>query len=462
LSASGSTSSQLPKSDSTHRSGESQVIFSIWFTYGAFYFCRTNLSAALPGIKEELGFDKFEMAGVLFSVKLAYAIGQFVNGQLSERIAPRVMLAIGMFGSALLNILFGFGTAVYFFLFVWATNGAMQSLGWTPCMRVIGNWIPVERRGKAIGIVGTGYQLAASLTFLVSGAAVSYWGWRGAFFVPPAILIAAAGFMLIFLREKPTTESVEVHQETLSDQSESRRSFSENLVITLTNPALWVLAVSLGMLNACRYGYLDWGITHLYEIEKDRLMSEAGGALQAGALDKAVFKQAIKYMVLPIGGIAGSFLAGWTTDRFLGGRRAPVITVLLLMLSGLTLIYAHVDQLPFYATIIVLLLVGFTIYGPQVLLVGTAPADLARQGTTAAAAGFVNSMGYLGAALLGDLLTGYLAEKYGWSVAIHVWAGLAFLAAVLVGTCLWNTTGHAHNKSDTTDKDTESELDTQD
>ena len=40
--------------------------------------------------------------------------GQLVNGQLSERVAPRILLSIGMFCSALLNIIFGLSTGFYF------------------------------------------------------------------------------------------------------------------------------------------------------------------------------------------------------------------------------------------------------------------------------------------------------------------------------------------------------------
>ena len=83
---------------------------------------------------------------------------------------------------------------------------------------------------------------------------------------------------------------------------------------------------------------------------------------------------------------------------------------------------------------VLLVVIGFCIYGPQVLLVGTAPADLARRGTSAAAAGFVNFMGYMGAAT-GDVITGYYSspEHGGWQVAIYIWAGWAFAGACAHG-----------------------------
>src|SRR5438445_10796620 len=86
-------------------------------------------------------------------------------------------------------------------------------------------------------------------------------------------------------------------------------------------------------------------------------------------------------------------------------------------------------------TIAVLVLIGFAIFGPQVLLVGTAPADMARHGTAAAAAGLVNSMGYLGA-FAGDQVTGYLVDHYEWRSAILFWACCAFAAAA-VTALLW-------------------------
>ena len=440
-SPSSTESSDNAQDVTTPRLGEQQVIWTIWMTYGAFYFCRTNISAALPGIEAEFGFTKLQMGIVLMSLKIAYAAGQFINGQLSERLRPRVMLAVGMLASAALNVIFGFGTAVYFFLFVWAMNGFMQSLGWTPCVRVIGNWVPVLRRGKAIGIVGTGYQLTAALTFVVVAFSVGKFGWRGAMFVPPVILTAAAIAMLVLLRETPE-DTTSTSGKSAQQRKDATGSFLENLTITLANPALWLMGLALGMLNACRYGFLDWGITHLYEIEKDRLDAAVTTGLYASqqVLNKAVLKSAVKYAILPVGGIAGAFLSGWVTDRFFAGRRAPVICGLLVALGCLTMVYDSVARASFAGTVVLLACIGFTIYGPQVLLVGTAPADLARRGTSAAAAGFVNSMGYIGAAVLGDLLTGYLVKRYGWETAIYAWAGWAFLAAILVAF-LWNRRG---------------------
>jgi sugar phosphate permease len=418
------------------RVGEWAVVWTLWLTYGAFYFCRTNISVAVPGLKAAteaggLGLSGEQVGWILASLKIAYGVGQFINGQLSERMSPRVMLAIGMFGSAALNVLFGLSSGFYFLLFVWATNGFCQSLGWTPCVRVAANWIPIARRGHAIGIIGTGYQITLGLTYLVAGFAAKSLGWRGALYVPAALLAATGVAMLVLLREAPPDSSATasagggVARDPHRVRTErSAYSLSEIVLLTLSNPALWLLGISLGLLNACRYGFLDWGVTHLMETKQ----------LQ---VDKAT----LQFFVIAIGAALGSYLAGVATDRFFGSRRAPVVCLLMAALGGLAFWYESVSRQGPAGTMSLLVIIGFCIYGPQVLLVGTAPADLARKGTSAAAAGFVNFLGYMGAAS-GDVVTGYYASPKhgGWDVVIYIWAAWAFAGALLMAV-LWRRKG---------------------
>jgi len=253
--------------------GENRTIWVIWLVYGAFYFCRTNISAAVPFLAlpvEEggLSLTNAQVGWILASLKIAYGVGQLVNGQLSERFAPRILLSIGMFCSALLNIAFGLSTGFYFLLFIWAANGYCQSLGWTPCVRVVGNWIPLSRRGWALGVIGTGYQITLGLTYLIASESAARWGWRGALFVPSILLALAGVFMLVFLRETPSGGRILEESGGSSQGLVERPGVRETLYLTFYNPTLWLLGLSLGLLNACRYGFLDWGLKHLMDVQQ--------------------------------------------------------------------------------------------------------------------------------------------------------------------------------------------------
>jgi sugar phosphate permease len=414
-----SEAAEQPPIASEATPGQGLVLWVLWLTYGSFYFCRQNISTAVPGLGDELGYSETQIGLILGGAKLTYAVGQLVNGQLAERVSARRLLAAGMLGSAVLNVLFGFGTGLYFLLFVWACNGYCQSLGWTPCVRVAANWFPVRRRGRAIGVLGTSYQALAALTFVIAGSSVEWLGWRGALFVPAGLLALAALHMLLFLRESPEGFDADPATAAAAGSAGPAGHWLDNLRVTLANPALWVLAGGLFFLDACRYGFTDWGVKHLKEVQQS-----------------AVGLAALKYAVLPFGGIAGAYLTGWATDRFFGGRRIPALCALLVLLGCFALLYDWMARTSLAGTVVLLVLIGFTIFGPQVLLVGTAPADLARRGTAAAAAGFVNFMGYVGA-FSGDLITGYLKRHYEWGTPILFWAGCAFAAAA-VSALLWN------------------------
>lgn len=404
----------------------------LWLTYGSFYFCRNNLGVALPGLQAEFGYTKTQLGTVLMGLKLAYGVGQFVNGQLAERFSPRKLLALGLLASAALNVLFGWATALYFLTFIWACNGYVQALGWPPTMRVAANWFPPLQRGRAIGIIGTGYQLCGALTFAVSGWAAEAFGWRGALYVPAVLVAASALHMLFLLEDEPSPAGRDIAAaaeltDTKSPPPASRsaaipvaRSVRANIAITLGNPALWLVALALCLLDACRYGFTDWGVTHLKEVLHDNVKIAA-----------------FKYALLPFGGIVGAYSSGWATDRFFAGRRAPVICGLLLALGGLGLAYDRVLHWGLVPSVVILFLIGFCIFGSQVLLVGTLPVDLARAGTAAAAAGFVNFMGYMGAAA-GDKITGQIAQEHGWQFAVQFWSACAFGSALAIA-CLWNT-----------------------
>ena len=145
------------------------------------------------------------------------------------------------------------------------------------------------------------------------------------------------------------------------------------LAATLGNPRIWVLALGLFGLDAVRYGFLDWAPGHLAEVQHSSAWSSA-----------------LKTAVFPLAGALGALSSGWITDRFFQSRRAPVCAILLGAVGGLTLAYRVVVGMGTLPTVVCLALVGFCLYGAQILLVGTAAQDFARKGATAAAAGFVD------------------------------------------------------------------------
>ena len=423
-----------------------RTLFVLWTTYGSFYFCRANLGPVRTVLQHDLGITAVEIGLVLGAVKLGYALGQLVNGQLTERFGPRRVLAVGMLGSACATLLVvatpalagapvvGPAAAVLASLPGWlgldaratpvlgvllalaAMNGWFQSGGWPPCVKIASRWFPVEQRGFTMGVLGTSLTLGSTIAIAITGALLGFvGGWRVAFAVPAALLLISFVHTTLRVREHPPRPDSDPDVAT---GKPDRMPIVEALRATLGNPRIWVLALGLFGVDAVRYGFLDWAPGHLAETQSS-----------------GVSVSAIKTAILPLAGAVGALSSGWITDRFFGSRRAPVCALLLGGVGALTLAYRIAVNVGPAPTIVCLGLAGFCLYGAQILLVGTAAQDFARKGATAAAAGFVDFMGHVGASC-GDVVTGLARQRYGWDGAIGWWAIAAFLAAGIVAT-LW-------------------------
>jgi sugar phosphate permease len=431
-----------------------RTLFVLWTTYASFYFCRSNIGPAVTTLRHDLGLTALQMGFVLGAVKLGYATGQFVNGQLTERFGARRILGIGMVGSATATLLFaaapwlaavpGVGTLASalvpsseggplgVMIALAFANGWFQAGGWPPVVKVAGHWFPLAQRGRTMGILGTSYTVGSAVAIFAVGALLGAFGgaWRVAFVVPPVILLASFVQMALRLREYPPEARTGASPGGAGgadgagqDGARVRLTLREAVTATLGNPRIWILAFGLFGVDAVRYGFLDWAPGHLADVQHT-------GPLSA----------ALKTAVFPLAGTAGALSSGWITDRFFQSRRAPVCAMLLTAVGVLTLAYRAVVGLGAAPTVVVLALVGFCLYASHILLVGTAAQDFARRGATAAAAGFVDFMGHVGA-FSGDVVTGWALRRYGWGGAILWWAFAGLLAAGLVAT-LWRARPH--------------------
>jgi sugar phosphate permease len=431
-----------------------RTLLVVWITYGAFYVCRVNIGPARVEIEKNFSIDPLEMGFVLGALKVGYAIGQLVNGQLAERYGAKKILLVGMFGSVAACLLFamaaplttllgpvlpGFASGVTsvvrivapqatlgptaaLLLVLWFTNGYFQAGGWPPTVKVMANWFTPTQRGRMMGIIGTSYQLGSAITIVASGALVTTFAndWRAAFVVP-AMVLAAAGLHAYFrMKERPGEGDAPSVTPALKDAAGAvvRAPMRETLILTFTNGRIWVLALSLFGLDIVRYGFLDWAPGHLKKLH-------GSGVLLA----------ALKVAVFPLAGAVGALASGWISDRWFQSRRAPMIAIALGSVGLLTLTYDAIAPFGTVPTVACLAAIGFFLYGAQILLVGTAAQDYAKKGHTAAAAGFVDFMGYFGA-FGGDIMTGWLLKNHDFHAAIRFWAIAAFAAAGLAAT-LW-------------------------
>jgi MFS transporter, OPA family, glycerol-3-phosphate transporter len=373
------------------------TFWNIWSSYATYYFGKVNLSIVVPALLVTYKDLSLMNVGLISSgFFFAYAFGQFLHGQISERCNPFVYISVGLIGSAVVNLILGFSAGFFIILVVGEIiDGMFQSMGWSSCVRANALTQKAEDRERTTTILGTSYQVGNSVAWLISAYAVGAWGWRAGFWVAAAFLFVRGMLLLV---TKPKIEFTPPKKANL----QIRNTLSFPIVLS---------GLSLCLLNMVRYGVIIW--IPLYLFENQNLIVEDMG------------KVGLKVCLIPIAGVVGTLVY----NRFKVSK--DVITVIFLILLSISFV-----MLPFTEGLLatVLLLAGsFFLYGPHVFLVTTMPTRFVEQQVVAASTGFIDGMGYIGTVLIGVIIPILLPSAGGnWTNVFIFWAILSVMAAVFV------------------------------
>lgn len=387
-----------------------RVFWGVSLTYGAFYLCRFNISVALLGIAGETGYSKTVLGGIGSGFFILYALGQLINGQLGDRVSPRLLILIGLIGSSLLNILFGLSSVILTFLVLWGANGYFQSMGWGPSIKILASWFSLRERGKVSGFMAFFYQTGNILSWLLAAYLIRRIGWRWAFFIPGIILLMTGVYFFNWVKNTPQEAGFP------SPNNMNNQKIKSIFRQGVGNPQVLRVAISYFFLSITTYGLLFWLPIYLFSVEK---ISISLAACQS--------------VILPFSGAISGILTGWMTDKFFSSRRVPLSIIMLLFSLPLILLFPHLSFLQL--KLVLLFFLGFLIYGPHMLMVGTMPMDYGTEKTASSSAGFIDSLGYLGAAI-GGIGVGYITDHYSW-IGVFIFWGICVLLSCFCLLPMW-------------------------
>ena len=425
-----------PEQQKRFKHWQTRTLIGTMFGYALFYFLRKNFSLAMPGMEADMGISKTGLGIFLTIHGLVYGCSQLVNGMFADRKNARYYMSIGLLLCALANIAFGFGEDISYWItgvrqgvpftnfvilfmgIMWVLNGLLQGSGFPPCARLLTHWIPPRELATKMSIWNTSHTVGAGAVIILCGYIMSHLGtdmtgnaetvasiaanlhvaaddaegmqrvmrfaahvgaWRWCFWIPAGISFAGAIGLFISLRDTPTSVGLPELPGTESKKSGDAPSAADKAFLrrkVFGNPLIWILAFANFFVYIVRFSVLDWGPTLLSQ-SKGVSMSHAGWLV-------AMFE---------IAGIVGMLVAGWATDKFLGGRAHRTCVF---CMAGAALFIFLFWQLPvgapLWLTFLFLMMAGFCIYGPQALI-GIAAAQQATKKAAATANGFTGPFG---------------------------------------------------------------------
>lgn len=432
------------KVDRLYAQWRMRIFLSMFFGYIIFYTCRKNISVALPVMQQTLGYNTVELGLLGSSLYFSYAIGKFVNGIVADNTNVKRMLPAALFISALTNILFVvcayfiptepisiFGLPpvsilLWMLAFLWGVNGWFQSMGFPPIAKNLSYWFCNKERGVKWSLWSSSHEIGTYLSVILSGFLITKYGWESVFYVPAVMAIIFCHFFYKNLQDKPASiglpdieiykdpEYVECKVETTEEDKFTYFDIFKKYIIK--NPTVWLLALAYIFVYVVRYGTIDWLV--MYQVdEKQYTLAEAAKRLS----------------FLPLVGVLGTIGAGFVSDKFFKGKRAPV-NIICLTLLAICIYLFKTNTIPVLDYLYISAIGVFTC-GPQVLIGGLSAVESSSKKVASAVTGFCGMFGYVGAILSG-VGTGYIINKFSWNSAINFWI-LSALISLAICIVLW-------------------------
>ncbi len=397
--------------------------------YTSFYMCRYNLSIANKPMSDEFGFSKGDMGDILGAQFYAYAIGQVVNGLITDRLGGKKALLIGAAGTILANIAFGgasFLGLLWLFVTLRGIDGYAQSFGAPGFIKINASWFSATERGTFAGVFGFMINLGRvainQLGPAVLGGFVflGMWNipaqhWRMLFFVPAGIAAVVVVALAIWAKDTPEEAGFHGVYKGEADHDDTvRADMREVFVQIVTNKYVWIMASAYACTGAVRQTVDQWFPRYMQEVHKIDLNSPL--FLVVGFL-------------IPFVASAGSFISGIVSDKIFGGRRAPVAAGIYCLEVVTIIVASQVHGA--MAIAVAFVTVAFTANSTHSLLGPAAAMDIGGRKAAAFASGCINSFQYIGAGVAMQLL-GRLLDATGYKYFFIFMIPWAVVGAVLM------------------------------
>ena len=408
-----------------------KVFLGIFIGYAGYYLVRKNFSLVMPDLVAQ-GYSKGDLGLALSGVSIAYGLSKFLMGNVSDRSNARTFLSVGLLFSACTMILMGLipvatSSIVIMFILLFL-NGWFQGMGWPPCGRVMVHWFSTKERGTKMSIWNVAHNVGGGLVGPIAIIAIAlFTDWQSKLYFPGfvALFFALAAYLLI--RDTPQSCGLPPIEKYKNDypvdySDEHEREFSAKRIFfdyVFNNRVLWYIAFANVFVYLVRYGILDWAPTYLQEA-KGFSVKEAGWA----------------YFAYEYAGIPGTLLCGWISDKVFKGRRAPAIIIYMVLVLIAVIVYWKNPPGNIAIDNVALIVIGFLIYGP-VMLIGVQALDLVPKKAAGTAAGLTGLFGYLGGALFANIAIGYIVDLWGWDGGFEVLVA-ACLLSIFFTALTWN------------------------
>ena len=401
------------------RSNDTQnlIIFLCWCVYASAYFGRYSYSSSINSILQHYeGIINNADAGLVATFFfVAYGAGQIINGFLCKKYSSRYVFPIALGSSAFINLcVFIFMKSGYlgnlFFLlkYLWALNGAAQSMIWSSIIFVFGKNIETKNISRSGFIISTSVPAGTFIAYGTSYIMALFDLYEWSFVLAAAIMVAVAVMWLLLFEPHQRTD-IPVQETSKDNKNAKRQSFSHVALITVSGLA--ILAVSGSFVKD---GLQNWIPTIL---KKTYSFTDADALILATSI----------YFLGALGALLVRFINKYIKDNILLALTFYSFVSVFVLLIIKLLKKSSIPVVIFFA----LVMIGN--YAINCIITSIAPLNLRSYMNPGLAAGLLDGFCYAGSAISTYLL-GFVADRSNnnWSAVLNLLLAVSVCTIVIV------------------------------
>ncbi len=392
------------------------------------YIDRVNISVTARQMIPALGLTNVQMGQIFSAFVLGYALFQIPGGRLGDRWGPRTVLTLAVVWWSLFTAMTALAPSSFLagVVGIWGSLmivrfliGVGEAAALPNFNRTVANWCGPHERGLGIAITISGIGVGSALTPPITAWIMVNYGWQMAFYWAGGLGLLIAMLWFRFATDRPETHPrVNAGEAALIRGNAPLRNVPEAPTPVpwkafAQTPSVWWLVLSYTCFGYVAYVYLSWFYLYLVDV---RNFSVLRGAFFAASPFIAMM------IFCPIG--------GWVTDRLSArfglNKGRPWVGAWGMALAALSIIGGAAIEEPFTALALLSLGAGWLYFTIGAFWSSTVDLSKTHAGTLS---GVMNTGANLGGTL-SPTLTPWIADQFGWTVALGVAAVLAFIGAL--------------------------------
>ncbi len=389
----------------------SRIFFAfIWLMYALVYMTKSCFSGALASIVAEGSLTLTETSIISAAFYVAYTPLQILGGIFADKYSPEKLIAVGLLGSAVSNVVIFFNQSFWVMLAAWVFSAIIQFALWPAVYKIMSSQLVRSDRSKMIFFMSFASSGGLIITYVVSAFLPD---WRLNFAISAVTLVALAVALLIFCRflnpimikDKPekVVEDLDPHDNPSSGRSPIGILFISGFMALL--PAVL-------MRTMVEQGAKTLSPTMLSQ-SYDSVSPTLGNLLN---------------ILIIIAGVAGTFLLKFLVFPRLIKNELVCYLVLLGITLPFTVVLRFVGTLPVGVIVFALCMVSLFLSATH-LLTQYFNMHFVKYGLNGTAAGILNAAASFGL-VLNYCVFGPTAEKMGWPTVTTLWIVMVVIGMI--------------------------------